>query len=154
MPDYESIDLGPFCNAGVASYGLEAQPPTGALIFHGLPFQVGGVPPDPARCFVVLGSGAAEAAVDVPIGRGARHVLFAHALLDTHLLEGGTVGDIVAHYAIRYADGETARVPIRERFEIGAIPMWWSAFPFLAVPDNQDHLSARYSGRFRRRERP
>jgi hypothetical protein len=95
---------------------------------------------------VALGSGAAETAVDVPIGAAARHILFAHALLDTHLLEGGPVGDVVAHYAIHYADGELARVPVRERFEIAAIPMWWSAYPFLAVPDTQDYLAARYSG--------
>jgi hypothetical protein len=37
-------------------------------------------------------------------------------------------------------------VPIRERFEIGAIPMWWSAFPFLALPDNADSLMSRYEG--------
>ena len=148
MPDYQPIDLAPLCNAGVAAYGPEAQPPTGAVTFHGLPFLVGGAAPDPARCFILLGPGAAESAVDVPIGRAARHVLFAHALLDTRLLEGGPVGDIVAHYQVGYADGENVRVPIRERFEIGAIPMWWSAFPFLSVPDNQDHLAARYSGPF------
>jgi hypothetical protein len=146
MSDYEPVDFGPLCNAGVAIYGAEAQPPTGCVTFHGLPFLVGGSAADPTRCFVALGPGGVESAVSVPIGAAARHVLFAHALLDTRLLEGGPVGDVVAHYTIRYADGEAARVPIRERFEIAAIPMWWSAYPFLAVPDNQDHLAARYSG--------
>src|SRR5262245_43351019 len=125
MSDYEPVDLGPLCNAGIAIYGSEAQPPTGGVTFHGLPFLVGGAAPDPARCFVSLDSDVAEAAVEVPIGAAARHILFAHALLDTRLLEGGSVGDVVAHYAIRYADGEVARVPIRERFEIAAIPLWW-----------------------------
>ena len=82
----------------------------------------------------------------MPIGVAARHVLFAHALLDSHLLENAQVGEVVAHYSIRYGDGAIVRVPVRERFEIAAIPMWWSAFPFLAVPENQDHLAPRYRG--------
>src|SRR5262245_35413272 len=112
MSDYEPIDLGPLCNAGVAIYGADEQPATGSVTLHGLPFLVGGAAPDSACCFIALGPGAAETAVDVPVGAAARHILFAHALLDTRLLEGGPVGDVVGHYAIRYADGETARVPI------------------------------------------
>ncbi len=146
MPDYQPIDLGSLCNAGVAAYGDAKPPPTGQASLHGLPFSIGGAAPDPARCFVGLGPGAAEGAVVVPVGATARHVIFAHALLDSRLLEGETVGVAVAHYSIRYADGTTERVPIRERFEIGAIPMWWSAFPFLAVPDRQDSMAPRYQG--------
>jgi hypothetical protein len=33
----------------------------------------------------------------------------------------------VAHYSIRYGDGEIVRVPVRERFEIAAIPMKYHA---------------------------
>jgi hypothetical protein len=66
--------------------------------------------------------------------------------LDSRILEGETVGSIVAYYIITYADGELARIAIRERFEIAAIPMWWSAFPFLAVPDTMDELAARERG--------
>ncbi len=146
MPDYQPIDLGPFCNAGSAIYETKKAPPTGQLTFHGLPFQIGGANPDSTRCFIALGPDIVEAAIDVPIGVAARHVLFAHALLDTHLLENAQVGEVVAHYSIRYSDGAIVRVPIRERFEIAAIPMWWSAFPFLAVPENQDYLAPRYQG--------
>src|SRR5262245_31997942 len=146
MSDYEAIDLGPLCNAGVAIYGSEAQPPLGNQTFHGLPFLVGGGAPDPAHCFVALGPGGSDTAIGVPVGAAARHILFAHALLDSRLLDGGPVGDVVAYYTVRYTDGEAARVPIRERFEIAAIPMWWSAFPFLAVPDAQDSMAPRYRG--------
>jgi hypothetical protein len=146
MRDYSAVDLGPFCNAGVTIYGPAASPPTGSLSLHGLPFLVGGAAPDPARCFVALGPGGAAAPVTIPINSVARHILFAHALLDTRLLENAQVGEVVAHYSIRYGDGAVERVPIRERFELAAIPMWWSAYPFLAVPDSQDHLAPRYRG--------
>jgi hypothetical protein len=146
MPDYQPVDLGPLCNAGISIYGEAAAPPTGQLALHGLPFVVGGAAPDPARCFIALDRADADSAIVVPIGAAARHVLFAHALLDSRLLENAQIGEVVAHYTIRYADGTAERVPIRERFEIAAIPMWWRAYPFLAVPDNKDHLSARYQG--------
>ncbi|HWQ13261.1 MAG TPA: CehA/McbA family metallohydrolase [Roseiflexaceae bacterium] len=148
MKDYEPLDLGPLCNAGAALYGPEATPPTGRTLLHGLPFLIGGEAPDPARCFVALGPGGAEAPLAVAVGATARHLLFAHALLDSRILQGGPVGDVVAHYSVRYADGEQVSVPVRERFEIAAIPMWWSAYPFLAVPDQKDSLMPRYEGRF------
>lgn len=146
MPDYEPIDLGPLCNAGGALYGASAAPPTGQLTFHGLPFLIGGAKADAARCFIALGPDAADSAISVPIGVAARHVLFAHALLDSRLLENAPIGEVVAHYTISYSDGTSARVPVRERFEIAAIPMWWSALPFLAVPDQQDYLVPRAQG--------
>ena len=40
MLDYQPVDLGSLCNAGVAIYGSAAQPPTGRLSLHGLPFLV------------------------------------------------------------------------------------------------------------------
>src|SRR4051794_29002317 len=113
MLDYQTIDLASLCNAGSAIYGLEKTPPIGQLAFHGLPFLIGGLAPDPERCFVALGS--ADAAISVPIGVAARHVLFAHALLDSRLLENAQVGEVVAHYLIRYRDGASLRVPVRER---------------------------------------
>ena len=58
--------------------------------------------------------------------------------------QNAQVGEVVAHYNIHYSDGASVLVPVRERFEIAAIPMWWSALPFLAVPENQDFLAPRY----------
>jgi hypothetical protein len=145
MLDYEALDLATVCNAGVDTYGADQQPQLGRITLHGLPFLVGGDAPDAGRCLVDLGS---VGSVAVAVGRSVRNVLFAHALLDSRLLQNGPVGSVVAHYLVSYADGEQVRIPIRERFEIGAIPMWWSAYPFLAVPDRQDHLAPRYAGRF------
>src|SRR3954452_12194135 len=101
MLDYQPIDLGLLCNAGGAIYGPKNTPPMGQLTFHGLPFQIGGATPDPARCFIALGPESAAATLDVPVGSIARHVLFAHALLDSHLLENAQVGAVVAHYSMR-----------------------------------------------------
>src|SRR5262245_6747948 len=105
MLEYEPVDFGPRCNAGSAIYGPLAPPPTGQLTFHGLPFLVGGAAPDAQRCFVALGPGSAESAVTVPIGAAAHHVLFAHALLDSRLLQDGPVGEVVSQYTVRYTDG-------------------------------------------------
>jgi hypothetical protein len=146
MVDYLPLDLGSLCNAGISLYGPKANPPLGSVSLHGLPFLIGGQVPDAARCFIGLGPDVASASVNVPVNATAQTLLFAHALLDSRILEGETVGSIVAHYIIAYADGELARIPIRERFEIAAIPMWWSAFPFLAVPDTKDELAARERG--------
>lgn len=145
MPaDYVPLDLGQFCNAGAALYGAQARPLTGPVTLRGLPFLIGGSAPDPQRCLINLG--AVTAPLSVPVGAVARRLLFAHALLGSRILEGEPVGSVVARYTVRYADGQQLQIPIRERFEIGAIPMWWSALPFLAVPDRQDSLAPRYHG--------
>jgi hypothetical protein len=144
VQEYQPLDLSQLCNAGAELYGAEAQPPAGAVTLRGLPFLIGGAAPDPQRCLISLA--ALEGPLAVPVGAAARHVLFAHALLDSRILKGETVGSVVAHYSVRYTDGGLVQIPIRERFEIGAIPMWWSAFPFLAVPDSKDGLAPRYQG--------
>lgn len=146
MTDYQPLDLRSLCNAGAAVYGEEGPPPAGRITFHGLPFLIGGEAPDPARCLIDLS--AASEPVVAPVGAAARRLIVAHALLGSRILEGAPVGEVVAHYTLRYADGEELRVPIRERFEIGPIPMWWSAYPFLAVPDQKDRLEPRYAGRW------
>ena len=61
---------------------------------------------------------------------------FAHALLESRIPEGGPVGVPAAHYVFRYTDGEEVRLPIRERFEVGVVPVGWGQLPFLAVPAN------------------
>jgi len=41
MHDYQPVDLGPLCNAGITIYKSEQAPPTGQQTFHGLPFLIG-----------------------------------------------------------------------------------------------------------------
>jgi hypothetical protein len=146
MDDYEPLDLAALCNASPDLYGPDSKLPVGPVAYRGLPFLIGGSAPDRGRCLIDLG--AAAGPLSIQVDRPARHLLFAHALLDSRLLQNGPVGESVAHYTMRYADGEELRVPIRERFEIGAVPMWWSAHPFLAVPDRNESLEPRYTGKF------
>ena len=40
------------------------------------------------------------------------------------------------------ADGSSTIVPIRERFEVGTLPLPWGQYPFLCVPDGEDDPGA------------
>ncbi|MBI2190352.1 MAG: CehA/McbA family metallohydrolase [Planctomycetes bacterium] len=147
MKDYEPIDLIPYCNVGAAFLGASANPPLGEQSFHGLPFLIGGRTPDSARCFLGFRdlTGRTES-LTVPLGRTARHVLFAHTLLESRVVEGENIGRVVAHYLFRYSGGREQRIPVRERFEIGALPLPYGGFPFLARPDQKDWLQPRHEG--------
>lgn len=138
MPDYEPLDLTPFRNAGADLYPTGVRPPLGEQQFHGLPFRVG----EGAAAFVRLGAEP----ISVPVGRAARRVLFAHALLESGLMEGEPVGQVVATYTFRYADGEALEAPIRERFEAAVVPTGWGQLPFRAVPDQKNSLEPREEG--------
>ncbi len=71
MADYEPLDLGESCNAGLDSLGGGRRPPIGDQMFHGLPFRIG----DPARpeaaCFVRVMPGES---VSIPVDRIADRV--------------------------------------------------------------------------------
>ncbi|MEX2543326.1 MAG: hypothetical protein WD314_16090, partial [Trueperaceae bacterium] len=164
MPEYEPLPLGALCNAGVELYGpdrfrsggtyLQVRPelpPLGEQSFHGLPFLIGpAAQPDGERCFLAFGcdNESYRATVRIPVGKSARHVLFAHAVLETELWRGGELGIEVALYRFCFADGSVVEVPIRERFEIGTFPLPWGQYPFLCLPDQKDALEDRYQGRW------
>jgi len=147
MHDYQPLNLTRFCNVGTAFIREGAQPLIGSQTWHGLPFTVGGAKPDPERCFIGLGGQeGARHSVTIPFDVTARHVVFAHALLESRVREGESIGHVVANYVFRFHDGQTERVPIRERFEVAVVPTWWGGLPFLAVPDNKNGLMPRYAG--------
>jgi hypothetical protein len=136
---YRPVDLSAYCNAGVEVIGGEQQPPLGNQVFHGLPFRIG----EGRQAFIAFDSN--RAAVTIPIDATAYSVIVAHRLLDSQLMAGKPVGDEVANYVFRLADGATHRVPIRERFEIADIGNW-GQLPFLARPDQKNGLQDRWSG--------
>ncbi len=161
--DYEPLDLSPTCNAGTDIYAAGKNippntwtfptpeaPPVGAQRFHGLPFLIGGPEPSPDRCFVAPGwvPDPSLSPISIPVGKTARHLVFAHAVLETQLWHGGPVGQSVAQYRFCYADGQEVTADIRERFEVGNIPLPWGQFPFLCVPDQKDHVAERFVGRW------
>ena len=162
MGDYQSLDLSELCNVGTVYLPTEWREgsgeydslpfdnvlPLGNQTFHGLPFQIGPAAPTPERCFLGFGPDAEsyQEAVTLQIGQTAQHVIFAHALLESDLYTGGVLGEVIANYVFRLADGEHVRLPVRERFEIAALPAPWGGFPFLAVPDREEELMPRNAG--------
>lgn len=147
MPDdYTPLDLAPHCNVGVRALGADRPPPIGPQRFHGLPFAVGNGDPE-ANCFLLLG-GDDRASRTIVVGRTATYLIFAHRLLGSRLHQGGAVGERVAEYVVAYRDGGSERLPVRERFEIAVVPTAWGQLPFLALPDHEDALWARYEGKW------
>lgn len=148
MNDYQPLDISAFCNAGSNMFGVNADPPIGSQTFHGLPFLVGSKEADASKCFIGFGfeSGLLKESLVIPINSQAQHIIFAHTLLESKLMSGDLVGRIIANYIFRFADGEEICIPIRERFEIAAVPTGWGQLPFLSVPDRKNGLMPRYEG--------
>lgn len=118
---------------------------------YGLPFQFGNAD----HAVLVLSPDGAR--TDVAIGGTASWVIFAHAVKETDLFEGGSIGDAVGAYTVRYADGDSHTVDLRQRIEIGptprkwngrALPLDWGQTPFLAYNDAEHELMDRSCGRF------
>jgi hypothetical protein len=158
MRDYEPLDLSAFSNAGRELYPPAlTPPPAGAQIFHGLPFRIGaagdeqpaGGDREPERPYLIAfgqGDGLRHEPLVVAVHASPRWVLFAHARLDSEIAQGDLPGRVVADYEFVFADGERVRVPIRERFEIGAIPWIWGQDAFLAWPDRKPGMQPRDEG--------
>ncbi len=155
MSGYRALDLTALCTTPGTVFPDPATVPRGDVAFHGLPFRVG-AGDGPVASYLCLGR-AHRPAVDVPVGGRPTWLVFAHALLDSELFEGGEVGRTCAEYTLRYADGGTRRVPVRERFEIAVspqdrpdrpIPLDWGQTPFLALPDLEPTPPHRTVGRF------
>ena len=152
MVDYEPLDLTGWCNAGTEVLEDAEEVETGRLMLRGLPFLVGPEKSDEGdHPFIALG-GNGEG-VTIPIGQPARRVIVAHRLLETKLANGGPLGVPVADYVFILAGGREERVPVRERFEISALPSGAlrthvPGLPFRAVADQRHRLISRYEGRW------
>ena len=138
--DYKPLDLSAWCNSGdeILQWGEVG---VGEHVWCGLPFLVGGAA---QGHLVAFGVGGHAGAVEIPVGRSARWIVFAHVLLESELGDGGPVGVEVATFRFRLESGEEVVVPVRERFEIGRVG--GAAKPFLAVPDRLDGLMPRQGG--------
>ena len=146
MNSYQPIDLSESYNAGPDVLPAGSELETGAVTMRGLPFQIGGAD---NRCFIALDGSAAS--VTIPVGGSARRVVFAHALLETSVPNGGPLGIPVADYVFHLSGGREERVPIRERFEIASVPIPGAvpgvpSRPFRAVTDDQHRLLPRREG--------
>ncbi|MFN8540018.1 MAG: hypothetical protein U0232_21375 [Thermomicrobiales bacterium] len=146
MHDYEPLDLTAWCNADATLLGTSQTPARGPQSFHGLPFQIGD--PDSASnaCFVAFGPNGHTGSLRIPVGRTAHRLIVAHRLLDSSLYSGAPLGAPVAEYAFLLANGERIVAPIRERFEILALPIPWGGHAFDAVNDQPNGLLPRHNG--------
>ena len=118
----------------------------GSQAFRGVPFDLGTV----GGPNVVL---VADSPVTVAAGsRSARYLVFLHQVEDrpsSYLtgfadagVDGNELGDHVADYVLRYADGSAHVHPIRRRFAIQQARIGWGASPFAAVPMHADRAFA------------
>jgi len=118
----------------------------GPQVFRGMPFQLG--PEGAANVLLVAG-----APVTVAVGTlHARYLVFVHYVADrpsNYLAgfadadcDGNELGDHVADYVLRYADGSEHVHPIRRRFAIQQPRIGWGASPFAAVPLLADRVTA------------
>ena len=109
--------------------------------------------------FLLGPSGAANVILvgDEPVtvaagGLTARYLIFVHYVADrpSNYLsgfadtdcDGNELGDHVADYVLRYADGTEYVHPIRRRFAIQQPRIGWGASPFAAVPLLADQVTA------------
>ena len=147
MPDYQPLDLSANCNANPCVYESIADPPLGIQSFHGLPFQIGDGN-TVSECYIGFGSelDCPMEPVTINVGCTAVNVIFAHAVIRSEIMAGGPIGLPVATYRFRWNDGQEESVVIRERFEIGYMPMPWGQYPFLCVPDQKPTPWSRSGG--------
>ena len=151
MQDYEPLDISRSCNSGPEILGSGAgDVETGLRSFRGLPFMIGGLAGGlGGNSFI--GPSPNGGSVFVPVGKPAKRVLFAHALLETKLDRGGRLGEPVAEYVFYLSSGRQERVNIRERFEIAASPAFPPGTPgppYRAVTDSKAALMPRYEGEY------
>jgi len=144
--DYAAVPLDEAANAPLDLIPERTRPPAvGELPLRGLPFALG---PEAPRCLVHLGEGGAGE-VELTLGLTAPHLVFAHRLLSSRILEGDPPGRPVAELVFTYEDGAQVTHAVRERFEVAALPTSWGQLPFLALPDQPDWLPAdRWRGEF------
>ena len=165
MTAYEPLDLTSLCNAGAHTADGQEDVPCGTVVLRGLPFSIGG--PDAAadRCVIALGPQRPAADLEIPVGKQAHTVTFAHRLsaslleeyfphaaimwqhfdADSLIDDNGPLGEEAAEYVFHLEDGESHRVTVRERFEISAVPVGVGS-PFAAFSDHEDSLHPRHEG--------
>ena len=149
---FQPLPLTDACNADRAALPDALAPPPaleqahGAQVFRGIPFLLG--PAGADNVVLVDGLPVTVAAGGVT----ARYLVFVHCVADraSNYLsgfadsdaDGNELGDHVADYVLRYADGNELAHPIRRRFAIQQARIGWGASPFAAVPLLADQVTA------------
>lgn len=144
-PEYSAIPLDDAVNGPLTLLPEPVRPDPGTLELRGLPFLIGS---DPERSLVHLGDGGAADAT-VAVGRSARHLIFAHRVLQSQIMQGDPPGRPVVELTFCLEGGKQVTHVVRERFEVAFIPPGWGQLPFLALPDQPDSApQSRYVGEY------
>ena len=149
---FQPLPLTDACNVVRAVLPHALTPPAalaqafGAQVFRGIPFLLGPAGADN----VVLVDG--EPVTVAARGLTARYLVFVHYVADRASnympgfadsdADGNELGDHVADYVLRYADGTEHVHAIRRRFAIQQAHIGWGASPFAAVPLLADQVIA------------
>jgi len=145
MPSYKPINLGKWCNVGAKWIGEDISFPIGKLSLRGLPFLITANDELNPR-FLGFGENSYLDSIEIKISSNPNWVIFAHRLLNSHTIEEEKIGRLIATYQFLFRDGTEASSSIRERFEIGVLPVEWGRIAMLAVPDTLDEIPDRDGG--------
>jgi len=103
--------------------------PRGPQQFWGIPFRLG--PKDASKKgLIVVGPGGKE--IVIPLRGTATHLCILHFCDASKGPDA--VGEQLAEYAVRYADGSEHVQAVRVRFEINPFSVGWGSFPYAAAP--------------------
>ena len=142
-PPFEAIDLSALCTVTWDAFrGGVDDAPVGERSYRGIPFLIGAR--DGSAQLIALGGEEGADRLRIPIGRRARHVVFAHCL--HHHDDSLDPGELCATYGFSFEDGELVEVPVRIRMEIGAADDPWGLHPLLARSDRMAALLPRHEG--------
>jgi hypothetical protein len=139
---FTTVDLTAKCNSSAQALGVPAD--AGEQELRGIPFLLASSA-DGSAGLITLGPGDA---IDIPIHGPAAQLILAHRLLESEILAGGVHGQRCGQVVLTYEDGETLVQPLRERFEISAVPAPNLLVPFCAWADTEIALTPREYGRF------
>lgn len=146
VPPFEVVDLSDVCNLEWGAFRDQTASivdlPVGERSYRGVPFLVGAQ--DGGARLITLGGQAGVDHLRIPIGRPARHVVFAHCLREHD--DSLDPGEPCATYEFVLEDGDPVSVPIRILMEIGAADDPWGLHPRLARSDRKGSLAPRYEG--------
>jgi len=145
MTKFRTVDLSPHFNApakprgkGWSAAAREGWPhlPRGRRRFWGIPFRL--EPRDPSRRGLVVLE-RADHEVVIPLRGTATHLCVLHFC---DVAKGPEhVGEPLADYALRYADGEEHVQVIRARFEVGTFSPGWPPHGYAAADANENRVA-------------
>ncbi len=150
---FSPIDLSRHYSASSVDFRLSNHPvelalgslrtPVGPIRLRGIPFLFGDRRPGNKDWLAISQSGQsdARAEAEIPVGRRAAFVCFAH-FCDWPSERGDSpdpdrfepVGGIIATVVLAYEDGAEEVFPIRRRFEVNTPSIPWGHFSFTAAP--------------------